>query len=88
MGIGELFEFEKTGRIDPEPKSAPRSSHCYAFSVASVQWAYEDSLPEMDEVDYAHIFERSEVRGGVRMFPYISTYSDSDGTETRHFLGA
>lgn len=68
--------------------AARSATDCYAHVIASVQWEYEDKLPEMDDVDYAHLFERSEIRNGVRMFPYISIYSDADGSETRHFLGA
>ena len=77
----------KPGCEWPKQQAAPVST-CYAFEVASVQWEYEDNLPEMEDVDYAHLFEKSEVRDGVRMFPYVSIYSDTDGTETRHFLGA
>ena len=61
---------------------------CYAFEVVSVQWEYEDNLPEMQDVDYDHLFEKSQVIDGVRMFPYISTYCNENGTETRHFIGA
>lgn len=65
-----------------------QAAGCPAFEIASIQWEYEDNLPDMEGVEYDHLFERSEIRGGVRMFPYISIYSDADGTETRHFLGA
>ena len=65
------------------------SPACYLFEIASVQWEYEDMLPaSMDDIEYNHAFEKSEVRGGVRMFPYISIYSDDSGVETRHYLGA
>lgn len=73
---------------DTGEQSAPSSLPCYAHEIASVQWEYEDKLPEMEDVDYAHIFEWSEIRGGVRMFPYIAIYADADGSEARHFLGA
>lgn len=68
-------------------KQNPPPTH-YPFEIASVQWEYEDQLPEMSDIEYDHLFEKSEVRGGVRMFPYISVYSDINGIETRHFLGA
>jgi len=67
-------------------KIAPSS---YLFEIASIQWEYEDMLPaSMTDEEYDHLFEKSEVRSGVRMFPYISTYSDINGIETRHYLGA
>lgn len=60
---------------------------CYTFEVHSVQWEYEDKLPEMSDVDYARLFERSEVRDGVRMFPYLEIYSNETGEATRLYFG-
>jgi hypothetical protein len=54
----------------------------------SVQWEREGNLPQMEDVDSAHCHEKSEVRNGERMFPFIDTYSDKTGERTRHFLGA
>jgi hypothetical protein len=66
----------------------PSQTPPYSWQLDSVCWEYEDNLPDLDACEYDHLFEKSEIRDGVRMFPYIVVYSMTDGTPTRHFLGA
>ena len=53
-----------------------------------MKWEYEHKLPELTDVDYDHLFYCSEVRDGVRMFPYLEIYSNETGEATRLYFGA
>jgi hypothetical protein len=57
------------------------------YDLYSVEWEYEDMLPNsLSDLEYDLMFDKSEVRDGVRMFPYIKMYSDMHGTITRIYL--
>lgn len=57
------------------------------FEIYSVDWEYEDQLPEISDLEYDLLFVHSQIRGGVRMFPYIKIY-DNEGNGKRIYLGA
>ena len=57
------------------------------YELYSVEWAYEDMLPEdLSDLEYDLMYDRSEVRDGVRKFPYITMYSNEDGSSKRIYL--
>jgi len=59
------------------------------WSLASVYWEYEDELPEgLSDVEFSHMFEYSEIRDGVRMYPFIKIYDNLTGVLTKIYLGA
>lgn len=60
------------------------------YEIYSLEWEYEDELPkDLSDIDYDHLFQYSEVRGGVRMFPFITIYTDiAKGETKRIYLGA
>lgn len=60
------------------------------YDIYSLEWEYEDNLPEyLSDIDYDHLFQYSEVRGGVRMFPFITIYTNQSTGETKRiYLGA
>jgi hypothetical protein len=41
------------------------------YKSIKVEWEYEDQLPDMTGEEYLESFAKSEVRDGVRMFPYV-----------------
>ena len=44
-------------------------------SYITTEWIYEDKLPEcLDDADYDELYPQSEVRFGVRMFPYREVF--------------
>lgn len=40
-------------------------------SLQYIKWEYEDNLPNMPDHIYASMYTLSQVRDGVRMFPYF-----------------
>jgi hypothetical protein len=57
------------------------------YDLYAVEWEYEDMLPkDLSDLEYDLMFDKSEVRDGVRMFPYITMYSDYDGSSKRIYL--
>jgi len=58
------------------------------YDIYSLEWEYEDQLPEsLTDIEYNHLFEYSEIKDGVRMFPFITIY-ELDGQPKRLYLGA
>ena len=55
--------------------------------IYSIQWEYEDDLPEMDDMEFDHVFHYSQVIDGVRQYPFITIYQ-ADGTCKKIYLGA
>lgn len=59
------------------------------YELYSVEWEYEDSLPKnLSDLEYDLMYDKSEIRDGVRMFPYITIYSNEDGTSKRIYICA
>jgi hypothetical protein len=57
------------------------------YDLYAVEWEYEDMLPkDLSDLEYDLMFDKSEVRDGVRMFPYITIYSNEDGSSKRIYL--
>ena len=57
------------------------------YELYSVEWTYEDALPKnLSDLEYDLMFEKSEIRDGVRMFPYITIYFNEDGMSKRFYL--
>jgi hypothetical protein len=57
------------------------------YDLYTVEWEYEDMLPkDLSDLEYDLMFDKSEVRDGVRMFPYITIYSNEDGSSKRVYL--
>ena len=58
------------------------------YDVYSLEWEYEDKLPEnLSDIDFEHLFYYSEIKTGVRMYPFITIYS-LDGSSKRIYIGA
>jgi hypothetical protein len=58
-----------------------------SHEIYSLEWEYEDQLPEISDLEYDLMFEYSEIKDGVRMFPFITLYK-SNGEPYRIYLGA
>lgn len=59
------------------------------YDVYSLEWEYEDKLPEnLSDIDFEHLFYYSEIKNGVRMYPFITIYDDLTGECKRVYLGA
>jgi hypothetical protein len=58
------------------------------YEIYSLQWEYEDQLPEMSDLDFDLIYEQSKVIDFVRMYPYITVYCNKTGISKRIYLGA
>lgn len=57
------------------------------YDVYSIEWEYEDQLPEsLSDFEYSLMFHYSEIKSGVRMFPFITIYQ-LDGQPKRIYLG-
>ena len=55
--------------------------------IYTIEWENEDELPdECSDLDYALMYQKSEVREGVRMFPYIRVF-DNNGDFKKCYLG-
>lgn len=51
------------------------------MNIIAVFWEYEDQLPEMEDHEYDLIYPKSEIRDGVRMFPYVWVDKDDESGE-------
>jgi hypothetical protein len=51
------------------------------MTIIAIFWEHEDELPEMAKHEYDLIFPKSEVRDGVRMFPYVWIDKDDESGE-------
>ena len=57
------------------------------LDIYSIEWEFEDELPkDMSDLDYDLMYPKSEVIGGVRMFPYIEVYNNN-GDSKRCYIG-
>lgn len=57
------------------------------MTILYVHWEYEDKLPDnCPHGEFDSIFDKSEVRDGVRMYPYVWQCRD-DGTIFKAYLG-
>lgn len=53
----------------------------------AVQWEHEDELPKMEQCMFDLIFPKSEVRDGVRMYPFVwLAQVDESGARKRAYL--
>lgn len=57
------------------------------MELYSIEWEFEDCLPEVSDLDYDLMFHYSRIVNGVRMFPFITIY-DHNGESKRIWLGA
>jgi hypothetical protein len=49
------------------------------YDLYSVEWEYEDMLPkDLSDLEYDLMFGKSELRDGVRMFPYIIEHKEAE----------
>ena len=55
------------------------------FDLVGVEWEYEDQLPELNDLQYDLIYQKSELIGGVRKFPFVKIYDDK-GNPIRYYL--
>lgn len=55
------------------------------MTILCIQWEYEDQLPKMSKEEFNLIYAKSEIRDGVRMYPYV-WINDGDEFETKAFL--
>ena len=45
------------------------------LDIYSIEWEYEDKLPEgITDLEYDLMYPKSEIKDGVRMFPYIKVW--------------
>lgn len=59
------------------------------YDVYSLEWEYEDQLPEnLTDLEFDLMFHYSEIKNGVRMYPFIHIYDDLTGECKRIYLGA
>ena len=59
-----------------------------SYDVYSLEWEYEDQLPKnLSDLEFDLMFHYSEIKDGVRMYPFITVYS-FDGSSKRIYIGA
>lgn len=56
------------------------------IKMCSLYWEYEDMLPEMGDYEYSVIFDKSEVRDGVRMFPFVKIWNPTTLEHEKYYL--
>lgn len=56
--------------------------------ILSLEWEYEDQLPELSNLEYNLMYEYSKVVDGVRMFPYTKYWDHLADRECKVYLGA
>lgn len=57
------------------------------LDIYSIEWEYEDKLPEgITDLEYDLLYPKSEIKDGVRMFPYIKVW-DMGGSHRICWLG-
>jgi len=59
-----------------------------SVEILSIEWEYEDQLPELSDFEYGLLYEYSKVVDGVRMFPYTRYWDHANGKEIKAYLGA
>ena len=55
------------------------------MNILCIQWEYEDDLPKMIQEEFDLLYAKSEIRDGVRMYPYVWT-DDEHGEAHKSFL--
>lgn len=61
-----------TNKLFPSRKAAYQGARdAIDYFNDEKQWEYEDNLPELSDEEFAAIFPLSEIRDGVRMYPFI-----------------
>lgn len=59
------------------------------YDILSIEWEFEDNLPKnLSDIEFDHLFYYSEIKCGVRMYPFITLYDDLTGECKRIYLGA
>ena len=56
--------------------------------ILSLEWEYEDQLPELTDIEYSLLYEYSKIVDGVRMFPYTKYWDHVNDKEVKVYLGA
>lgn len=80
MGIGERFEFEKTGRIDPEPNLPRRVKRRFKIEVNTR--TFYDFECEVDEGTPQEQEEEAEAQFACLSFEECKPFTDHDADGT------
>lgn len=56
--------------------------------IWSMEWEYEDNLPELTDLEYDLMYQYSKLVDSVRMFPYTKYWCQCNDREIKVYLGA
>jgi hypothetical protein len=56
------------------------------LDIRPIEWEYEDELPEMSNLEYKMIYNKSRIVYGFRMFPFVRDWDHEKNIERKIYL--